>query len=109
MAEFDLDSESRFRKTEIIPINGEFSFGLFKPPSFLDPVNLRDSDIIQFKVRPPFARSPWRIANNVYGNPLLDWVVIHFKPNQPLNVLNWPENGTIILLPSPNVVLGAGF
>jgi len=97
------DDFSRLRFTEPVVINGVETFGSFDRPSFLDRKQLSDEEILEFEVRPPFAKHPDLIAFELYGSERLDWVIVMF--NNPENTLNWPPNGAIIQYPSPDLVL----
>lgn len=99
----EVEGFSRLRFTDAVIVDGQETFGLFDRPDFLDIRSIDDDQVIEFTVRPPYVGHPDLIANDVYGSPRLDWVVVMF--NNPRETLNWPINGSIIRLPSASLVL----
>lgn len=67
------------------------------------------NDILTFKVTTQTAGAPRRIANTLYGDHNLFWVLVafnnkwYFDPGA-LNVLNWPVAGQIIYYPKRYVI-----
>lgn len=97
-----LSKSSRFRTTEPIIKDGKETFGRWSRPAFMDAELIGENRTIKFHVTQKYAGKAWMIANDVYGSPFLEWVVIMF--NRPKNPLNWPRAGSVITLPNPNLV-----
>lgn len=98
----DLDQFSRFQQTEPIIFDGVNTFGMWTQPSFLKERPAED-DIGIFRVTSALEGKPHNIANELYGTPLLDWVLIAF--NNARGALNWPKAGDTIEYPLDTVVL----
>jgi len=69
-----------------------------------------DNNILTFKVTTQTAGSPRRIAQQVYHNHKLYWVLAMFNNrwySDPgaLQVLNWPVAGQVVYYPSRNIVI----
>ena len=92
------DNLSRFKEADFIRKDGIDTFGLWVRPTFLIEENLEDEDIIKVNIDQSRAGRPDQIANEFYGTPLLEWVVVMF--NRPLNTLGWPQAGTVIKIPT---------
>ena len=99
----EVTSQSRFVLTEPIIKDGVETFGRWKRPDFMKAGELNEDQILTKQIDGEFAGRPDQIALDVYGSPFLDWVVIMF--NNPKNTLGWPQNGTVIKLPAPDIVL----
>lgn len=99
-----LPTHSRFQLTPTLIIDGVETFGSWVPPDFLTQP-LDPGNIASFLVTSANEGRPDQIANIVYGDPFLDWVLIAY--NKPLDVLNWPRAGTVIRYPVAAVVLPA--
>lgn len=97
------DPQSRFGLSTPIIFDGVETFGLVTPYSFLNPDNLKPTDITSLAITPDLAGKPWAIAQKLYNSPVLDWVIVLF--NKPLNPVGWPAIGTVIKAPSVSVVL----
>ena len=98
----NLSPRSRFRFSQPIIVNGVETYGKWTPPPFMvDGVD--PSKVQSFLVTNGVEGRPDLIANTVYGDPRLDWVIIAF--NNPLDVLNWPKVGQLIRYPLASVVL----
>jgi len=93
---------SRFTNTELILEDGVETFGTWTMPSYLieRPV---DDHIKKFKVTSALEGRPDLIANQVYDNPHLAWVIIAF--NGTRDVLNWPRAGDTIEYPISRLVI----
>lgn len=98
-----MDPQSRFALSTPIVFNGVETFGLTTSFPFLDPNNLKPSDIVTLTITSDLAGKPWAIAQQLYNSPVLDWVIVLF--NKPLNPVGWPAKGTVIKAPSISVVL----
>lgn len=98
----NLDSFSRFQLSEPIIYDGVETFGTWKQPSFLRKRPPEDQ-IGVFRVTSATAGRPDLIANQIYGSPLLDWVLIAF--NGARQALNWPLAGDSIEFPVDTIVL----
>lgn len=99
----DVSSLSRFVETEIVVRNGRELFGRWKRPDFLKEEFLNEDEVQTFFVDSRFNGRPDRIADEVYGTPFLEWVVVMF--NRPKNPLNWPNIGDAIKLPVRSIVI----
>jgi hypothetical protein len=97
-----VDNLSRLRFADPIIIDGKETFGLWNRPSWMNIDNVEDKDVQNFVVNQETAGRPDLISNQVYGTPLLEWVVIMF--NNPTNTLGFPKTGTTIRLPKPTLV-----
>lgn len=97
------DPQSRFGLSTPIIFDGVETFGLMTKFPFLDPNNLKPTDIITMAITPDLAGKPWAIAQKLYNSPVLDWVIVLF--NKPLNPVGWPAIGTVISAPTISVVL----
>lgn len=100
MAEFD--EYSRYRYTEPVVFDDNESLGTWTQPAFL--LNRPTEDQIGvFRVTSAVEGRPDLIANQLYGSPLLDWVLISF--NNARTALNWPKAGEAIEYPLKIVVI----
>jgi len=98
----DTDSLSRFKFSESIIRDGKETFGMWKRPDFMKVENVSDTDVFYFSIDQSTAGRPDLISQQMYGTPMLEWVVIMF--NRPLNPIGWPKSGTVIKLPTQSVV-----
>jgi hypothetical protein len=96
-----LDDFSRFFQTGETIVDGNETFGIWKPPSFIR-VRPLEEKIGRFRVTSQTEGRPDLIANALYGTPLLDWVLISF--NKVRDPLNWPRAGTTIEYPIDSLV-----
>lgn len=98
----ELDQFSRFQQTPPIIVDGVGTYGAWVQPSFL--TNRPNNDQIGvFKVTSAIEGRPDLISHQLYGTPLLDWVLISF--NNARRSLNWPKAGDIVEYPLDTVVL----
>lgn len=96
------DRLSIYSKTDSIVFDGQKTIARWKKPRWL--VDRPAQELIQtMSITNDLAGRPDLISSRVYGTPLLDWVIISF--NNPVNILNWPETGSIIEYPSQSLVL----
>jgi hypothetical protein len=98
----NLDQFSRFQQSEQIIYDGVDTFGVWTQPSFLIQ-RPEEKQIGVFRVSSALEGRPDLIANELYGTPLLDWVLISF--NNARRSLNWPRAGDDIEYPLDTVVL----
>lgn len=98
----DLDQFSRFRHTPLIVEDGKETYGTWVEPDFLK-TRPSDDNVGFFQVTNQLEGRPDLISNQVYGTPLLDWVLIAF--NKVRDPLNWPRAGDMIEYPLDTVVL----
>lgn len=98
----ELDQFSRLQQTEPIIVDGVETFGVWTQPSFLKK-RPQEDQIGVFRVSSALEGRPDLIANELYGTPLLDWVLISF--NNARRSLNWPRTGDQIEYPLDTVVL----
>lgn len=97
-----LDINSRFQFTPPILFDGVETFDFWVKPSFIRD-RPDESLILRFFVSATEEGRPDIIANIVYGDSLLDWVVIAF--NNPREIFNWPPAGIVIELPSQSLIV----
>ena len=98
----ELDDFSRFQSTTQILVDGVVTFGRWQAPQFLVE-RPADADIGVLQITANLEGRPDIIANNIYGTPLLDWVLIAF--NNARGVFNWPRAGAVIEYPLERIVL----
>jgi len=96
------DDFSRFSKSELIIVDGKETYGAWAQFKFLKTRPAEDL-IKVFQVTSVTEGRPDLIANQVYGTPLLDWVLIAF--NNVRDTLNWPMAGSLIEYPVDSIVL----
>jgi hypothetical protein len=89
---------SRFTQTEPVLFDGRETYGRWKSP--LTPAIYNNLLIIVVNVR--YEGRPDLIANELYGNPSLDWMLI--AVNNATDALNWPRAGTTINVPNPSTI-----
>lgn len=96
-------SDSRFALSSPIQNNnGDITFGIPKKFDFLDRNKLDQSDILSHVVTID-QEGKWDvIADDLYGNQDLYWILIIF--NNIENPLLGPRNQEIIQYPSPEIV-----
>ncbi len=103
----EVDTYSRFLRSDSVFVDNIETFGLLKRPNFLDVESLdQETEVIDFRVVWPFVGRPDAIAREVYGVQFLDWIII--LSQNPRNTLNWPPNGITLRLPASEVVFGEG-
>jgi hypothetical protein len=96
-------TNSRFaQSTPILTRSGEPTYGIAKKYNFQTKSNLSEDQIGSFTVTADFTKRPWKIAEEIYGNADLMWVLITF--NRVMNPFGWPRLGQIIEYPKPSVV-----
>lgn len=92
---------SRFAETQTILFGDTEAYGKWTPPSFINN-DLPNDDLIFLVVDQSNQGRPDIIANEIYGDSFLDWVIIAF--NKPRSTLNWPKAGDVIRVPKRRVV-----
>lgn len=92
---------SRFRRQDTIIVDGVETMGRWKEPRW-SLVRPDRSDISTFHVTNNYEGRPDRIADVIYGDPTMDWVLIAF--NKVRNPLNWPKTGTVLEYPAGRIV-----
>lgn len=101
---------SRYRSTPKIIEDGKETIGVWKEPSYIK-TKPSDSNIGVYQVRKSKEGRPDLIANQLYGNTKLSWVLIAFNAahynNGARNSLNWPLAGTTIYYPVESIVFPA--
>jgi hypothetical protein len=107
----DLDNLSRLIKTQRIIFKGHETFGSWSSFPWLDR-RPEDNQISNFYVTSALEGRPDLIANQIYGSPLLDWVLIAFNSrisndDTAKQTLRWPKAGQIIEFPNPNLVMSS--
>jgi hypothetical protein len=96
------DEFSRFKLTSPTIVDGKETYGRWATFDFLK-TRPSEDNIKVFQVTSALEGRPDRIAEQVYGTPLLDWVLIAF--NGVRDPLNWPKTGDVIEYPADVVVL----
>jgi hypothetical protein len=99
-----LDDFSRFKNTELLLVDGKETYGRWAALRFLKE-RPPEGQIKVYQVTAAKEGRPDLIAQEVYGTPLLDWVLIAF--NDVRDTLNWPLAGQLIEYPLDTVVLPA--
>lgn len=97
-----LPSNSRYKRTDQITVNGKTSFGLLSGFNFLDK-NFVGNQKVKIIIKPKYVHSPTLIAKDYYGDPGLYWVIVLF--NSPRSIFRWPELGQEIEIPNPKLVI----
>lgn len=104
-----LNTYSRFVKTPTTIYDGKLTLGIWQDFSWLreEP---EGQFIGRFYVDNSLEGRPDLIADRIYSNPLLDWVIIAYnvrisKRLDAQNVLNWPKAGTTIEYPDRTLVI----
>lgn len=96
-----LDNFSRFFQTPEILEQGKETFGVWVQPQYLKE-RPDEENISIFRVTTQTEGRPDLIANELYGSPMLDWVLIAF--NKVRDPLNWPKAGDAIEYPLDIIV-----
>ena len=96
------DELSRFKNTPQTIVDGQETYGRWSSFPFLKE-RPPEEFINVFQVTSALEGRPDLISDQVYGTPLLDWVIIAF--NKTRETLNWPKTGDIIEYPSDTIVL----
>jgi|CXWL01.1.fsa_nt_gi hypothetical protein len=104
----DLGNYSRFTLTDDLIVENQESLGIWQQYSWL---KKRPSDefIGALVIQNQFEGRPDQLAYQIYGSPLLYWVLIAFNAihnNDKLAMLglNWPKSGQIIIYPLDIIV-----
>lgn len=100
---------SRFRNTKPTIIDGKETYGAWNKQSWLR-ILPNSNDIGIFRVTNQFEGRPDRISNEIYGTPLLAWVLIsfnaiHFNDKSARTLFGWPRAGSVIRYPVESIVL----
>lgn len=91
-------SYDRFNDNTPIVVDGQMTYGLWQPPSFLENIDqIPQEQILSFSVDSSTENDPGAIAQEVYGSEFLDWVLFAF--NNVINTTDWPKAGTVVLYP----------
>ena len=92
----------RYKDLKTIDYKNHITYGRSKKFKFLD-IPTTDNSIRNYKVQSGQEGRPDLIANAVYGDPRLCWVLIEY--NKVVDMFGWPKSGTIIKYPQESVVL----
>lgn len=96
-------ANSRFSASDpILTRDGRATYGIAKKYDFLSRENLKSDEIGQIVINPDLAGRPDLLADEIYGNVDLMWIIVIF--NRIQNPLDWPTNNQIIEYPIPSVV-----
>ena len=96
-------STSRFQLSQpILTRDGDPTYGIAKKFRFLTKENLTDAEIGVFVVDADTAGRLDRLADRLYRDPMLHWIIPIF--NRVNNPLNWPVLGQVIEYPLPTTV-----
>lgn len=90
---------NRYKNTAKINIEGQVVPGPYVQPLFID----RQFEPSIYRVSPQKANRPDLIADDIYGDPSLFWVLLEY--NSVSNTLNWPKAGEIIKYPPVNRIM----
>jgi len=97
----------RFLDTDKIIVDGKETYSIWRQPPWLKE-KPEDGDILSYVIPSNYEGRPDLISNELYGTPLLGWVVIAFNArffhSDARDVLNWPRTGTLIKLPIRSLV-----
>lgn len=77
------------------------TFGVWVRPGFLK-TRPADTNIGKYSVDAAHAGRPDKIAEQIYGTPFYDWILIAF--NNVYDTVTWPKAGTTIEYPQPQIV-----
>src|SRR4051812_45806571 len=96
----DWSDHSRFRRQQPITVDGVETMGKWKEPNWL--VKRPDQSLIgSYRVGTDTEYRPHLIAQIVYGDPTMDWVLLAF--NRVREPFNWPRAGTIVGFPADSL------
>jgi len=96
-------SNSRFLLSNpILTRDGYETYGIATKPNFLIRENLEPSEIGHEIVTPKSVGRPDRLAETIYGDPNLMWILVIF--NNVEDPFNWPVNNQIVEYPIKSVV-----
>jgi hypothetical protein len=89
---------SRFTKTDKVLFDNSETYGRWTSPITDAMMNTTNVYVVnaQYEGRPDL------IANDLYGDPSLDWVLI--AVNNATESLNWPSAGNVIKVPSKSLI-----
>jgi len=91
-------SNSRFAlSTPVLTRDGKETFGIAKKFRFMDRKNLADEEILPFVVTHEFVNRPDKIANEIYQNEDLQFIIVLF--NRAENPFQWPPLGLVLEYP----------
>jgi len=96
----EMQPYSRFSQTEPILFDGCETYGRWNNPLSSAVYN----NLIVVVVDNRYAGRPDLIANVLYGDSSLDWVLI--TVNNVTETLNWPNAGDTIKAPNPTIMTG---
>src|SRR5688572_1447345 len=99
----ELDQVSRYKQTEFISFGGVETLGKWVPPSFLV-TRPPEDQIGVFQVTTGVVGRPDKIANILYGDSRLYWVLVSFNN---VRDIRWPMAGDLIEYPIEDIVLPA--
>lgn len=91
-------SYTRFGQTDPVLFDGHETYGRWNNPitqAILDNLSL-------FIVDSRFAGRPDLIAEKLYGDTSLDWILV--VVNNATDVMNWPRAGDTIRVPIPTIL-----
>ena len=88
----------RFGQTDPVLFDGEETYGRWNSP-LTDAIYTNYGLLV---VEAQYEGRPDLIANQLYNDPSLDWMLI--AVNNATDALNWPRAGDTIKVPSPSIV-----
>ena len=94
----DMEPYSRFSKTDSVLFDGNETFGMWKNPI----TDVIYNNLILYVVDSRHVGRPDIIADELYGNSSLDWVLI--AVNNATTSLNWPNAGDTIKVPDASLI-----
>ena len=97
---FEPIRDARFNDTQPVIKDGKVTYGTWKKPAFLLKEHFEFE--VPYTVNNTKAGRPDLIAEEIYGNADLYWVVI--AAHHPLNPVGWPQVGAKLILPGSSEV-----
>lgn len=94
---------NRYKYTPSISVDGIATVGPYVEPAFVSDRSNEGT----LKTPPSRSGRPDLIANDLYGDPSLFWVLLTY--NNVTKVLNWPKNGEVVKYPPINRVMRDSF
>lgn len=92
----------RYKNLNSIDYKGHIAYGKARKYAFTS-IPITDSRIKNYKVKAGQEGRPDLIANAVYGDSKLFWVLLEY--NNVVDVFGWPKIGSIIRYPTESAVL----
>jgi hypothetical protein len=94
----DIQVYSRFVQTDPVVFDGCDTYGRWNSPL----TQAIYDNLLLLVINARYAGRPDLIANELYGDDSLDWVLI--TVNNATDALNWPNAGDTIKVPDPTIM-----